>query len=160
MPGANCSIFGCSTSRSHVGISLHRIPKKDDEFSTNWRQKLVQVITRDRVIDTSLRRQIEKRDLCICELHFSEEKLLRRKYLAVIFTLNSLQLIRQHFWLRFLFRALLQCDVWTNCSCLLSSFLCLCGFNCFFNITLRMFVLLMRLLSQLYCVTLLQRSLF
>ena len=85
MPGANCSIFGCSTSRNHVGIALHRIPKKDDEYSCNWREKLIQIITRDRVVDPSLRRQIEKRNLCICELHFSDDKLLRRKFFTDLF---------------------------------------------------------------------------
>jgi len=81
MPGANCSIFGCSTSRDHIGISLHRIPQKDDDFSSNWREKIVQIITRDRVVDQSLRKQIDKRSLHICELHYSDDKLLRRKCL-------------------------------------------------------------------------------
>ena len=33
MPGANCAIFGCTVSRNHVGVSILRIPIKDDEYS-------------------------------------------------------------------------------------------------------------------------------
>jgi len=65
MPGANCSIFGCSTSRKTKGIAIE------------WRQKIVQIITRDRVIDQNLKKQIENRTLHTCELHYPEECLLR-----------------------------------------------------------------------------------
>jgi len=38
MPGANCSIFGCSTSIKTKGIAIFRVPTGNDD-------------TRDRVID-------------------------------------------------------------------------------------------------------------
>ncbi|XP_065654860.1 uncharacterized protein LOC136081473 [Hydra vulgaris] len=78
MPGANCAIFGCSVSRNHVGLSIFRIPTKDDEYSANWRQKLISVITHDRVIDKGLKAQIEKRNLYICERHYTKDQLLRQ----------------------------------------------------------------------------------
>ena len=31
MPGANCSIFGCTKSRTTKGLAIFGIPKKDDE---------------------------------------------------------------------------------------------------------------------------------
>ena len=77
MPGANCSIFGCSTSRKTKGIAIFRVPTGDDDYSTEWRQKIVQIITRDRVIDKSLKNQIERRTLHTCELHYSEECLIK-----------------------------------------------------------------------------------
>jgi len=77
MPGANCSIFGCSTSRKSKGIAIFRVPTGDDEYSTQWRKKIVDIVTKDREIDASLRSQIEKRTLHTCELHYPEETLLR-----------------------------------------------------------------------------------
>ena len=79
MTGANCSIFGCLTSRKSPNISIFYFPKKDDEYSTNWRNKLVNIITRDRVIDKGLRSKIEKRSLCVCELHFAQDVFIYRK---------------------------------------------------------------------------------
>ena len=77
MPGANCSILGCSTSRKTKGIAIFRVPTGDDDYSKNYRQKLVDIITRDRVIDQQLKGQIERRTLHTCELHYPPECLLR-----------------------------------------------------------------------------------
>ena len=77
MPGANCSIFGCSTSRKSKGIAIFRVPTGDDEYSSQWRRKLVDIITKDREIDASLRNQIEKRTLNTCELHYPKETLIQ-----------------------------------------------------------------------------------
>ena len=79
MPGANCSIFGCSTSRKTTGISIHRIPTGDDEYSKNWREQLVNIITKDRVIDQSLKSQIDRKLLYVCELHFPENCSIRHE---------------------------------------------------------------------------------
>ena len=79
MPGENCSIFNCHSSRAAPGISFFRVPTKDDEYSTNWRNKIVAVITRDRVIDGNLKRQIKNRTLHTCELHYPQEKMIRCK---------------------------------------------------------------------------------
>ena len=75
MPGANCSIFGCSTSRREKGVSLFKLPVAKDLFSTKWREELVSIITRDRVLDADLRRQIREDKLHICENHFELDKL-------------------------------------------------------------------------------------
>ena len=77
MPGANCSIYGCPTSRKSKGISIFRVPTGDDEYSKNWREKIVNIITKDRVIDKNLRSQIEKKNLYTCELHYLEDQLIR-----------------------------------------------------------------------------------
>ena len=76
MPGANCSIYGCTVSRrqKYQGISLFKVPGGKNEFDTAWRSKLVNIITKDRVIDAALRKQIEKNSLYICERHFSEDQ--------------------------------------------------------------------------------------
>ena len=45
----------------------------------NWGNKIVDIITPDRVIDRSLQSQIQNCCLNVCEVHYPEEKLLRRK---------------------------------------------------------------------------------
>ena len=66
MPGANCSIKGCSTSRRTKGKSIFKIPKASNVTQEKWRNELVNVITRDREIDQDLRRQIKEDRLHIC----------------------------------------------------------------------------------------------
>ena len=65
MPGANCSIFGCSTSRMTKDCSIFKIPAPNNDLT---------VITKDRVKDDSLKRQISAHSLHICEKHFSEDQ--------------------------------------------------------------------------------------
>ena len=50
MPGENCLIFNWHSSRAAPWISIFRAPTKDDEYSTNWRNNTVAVITRDRAM--------------------------------------------------------------------------------------------------------------
>ena len=49
--------FNCHSSRAATGISCFRVPTKDDQYSTNWRDNIVAVINRDRVIDANLQCQ-------------------------------------------------------------------------------------------------------
>ena len=77
MPGANCSIFGCPTSRRSKGIAIFRVPTGEDEYSKNWRHKIVNVVTKDRELNKDLRTQIEKKNIFTCELHYPEEHLIR-----------------------------------------------------------------------------------
>ena len=51
--------------------------QNDDEFNRNWRNKLIQIITRDRENDSNLKGQIQRRTLHICKLHYPEECLIR-----------------------------------------------------------------------------------
>ena len=82
MPGSNCTIIGCNISRKHK-LALFQIPTKDDEYSTLWRNKLVAIITRDRVTDAGLKEQIEKRKLYFCERHYTEAQINRREYTII-----------------------------------------------------------------------------
>ena len=50
MSGENCLIFNWHSSRVASGISIFRAPTKDDEYSINWRNNIVAVITRDTVM--------------------------------------------------------------------------------------------------------------
>ena len=80
MPRANCSIFGCTKSRTSKGLAILGIPKKDDEWHRDWREKQANIATKDREIDADLRGQIERKSLDICELHFTEDQVIRRKF--------------------------------------------------------------------------------
>ena len=76
MPGDNCKIPGCSTSRA--------TPKKDDEYNVNWRKNIVDMITKIRVVVASLNGEIERKSLYFCEKHCPEEKLIRCKHKIMI----------------------------------------------------------------------------
>ena len=49
--------------------------KGNNEFKLKWRRDLINGITKDRVVDQSLRKQIESDKIYICERHFSKEQL-------------------------------------------------------------------------------------
>ena len=74
MPGANCSIYGCATSRKHSGVGIFKIPAETDELAKKTREAWISVITKDRVVDESLRRQINSGNLYVCEKHFRKEE--------------------------------------------------------------------------------------
>ena len=76
MPGYNCAIPGCSTSRAALIVALLGMPKNDDEYNVNWRKNIVDMITKIQVVYASLKGQIERKSLHFCEKHYSEEKLL------------------------------------------------------------------------------------
>ena len=80
MPGNNCAIPGCSISRATPGVALLGMPKNDDGYNLNWRKNIVNMITKIRVVDASLKRQIERKSLHFCEKHYPEEKLIQCKY--------------------------------------------------------------------------------
>ena len=56
MSGDNCAIPGSSTSRATPGVVLLGMPKSDDEYNVNWRKNIVNMITKIRVVDASLKR--------------------------------------------------------------------------------------------------------
>ena len=80
MPRNNSAIPGCSTSRATSGVALFGMPKNNDEYNMNWRKNIVDMITKIRVADASLKRQIERKSPHFCETHYPEEKLIRCKY--------------------------------------------------------------------------------
>ena len=75
MPGANCSVFGCPVSRRYKDVSIFKIPAATNDSKAKWRQELINVVTRDRVMDESFRKQIASNNIYICEKHFSDDQL-------------------------------------------------------------------------------------
>ena len=84
MVGENCSIFDCSTNRRHTGIGIFSLPTGKDESSAKTRDEWVRVITRNREVDKDLRRQINTGTLHVCEKHFEEKFIIKRKKNSVI----------------------------------------------------------------------------
>ena len=80
MPGENCAIYGCSSSRRNKGISLWKLPTPNTDFNKKWRADLLNIVLKDRVMDSNLKRQIETDRIYICELHFGQDQLYICKY--------------------------------------------------------------------------------
>ena len=59
MPGSNCAIPGCGTTRrsKFSGISLFGLPPNNSEDSEKmkWREELLSIITKYRVVDEGLK---------------------------------------------------------------------------------------------------------
>lgn len=79
MPGENCSIYGCTVSRraKYKGLSIFKVPAGENQFDKSWREKLVDVVIRDREVDHALRDRIQRKKIYICEKHFSEDQMNR-----------------------------------------------------------------------------------
>ena len=87
MPGANCALFGCSTSRkSDLLLFKIRIPARGDQEETvglknNARTEWLRVILRTReMTPDDLKQRIEKNQIYLCERHFKAEFIVDRKY--------------------------------------------------------------------------------
>ena len=80
MVGANCSNFKFPSSRKKSDVAIFKILERDDEWSFNWRKNIISVVTKDRVIDKALRERIMKKNIFVCEKHYSEDQLIRCMY--------------------------------------------------------------------------------
>ena len=60
MPGENCLIFNLNSSGAAPGISFFKTPTKDHKYSTNRRNNIVPVITRDRMMKTIQGNKLKK----------------------------------------------------------------------------------------------------
>ena len=74
MLAANCSFYGCSTSRYSPDIAIFSLPRSEDVCNTNWRNQLVNIIIKGRVGNKSLKSQIKKKNLHI--LNFTLKKII------------------------------------------------------------------------------------
>ena len=74
MPGENCSIFGCSTSRRNKDLGIFKVPLPNSDVNKKWRSELINIITKDRVVDDALKKRIAITNLFICERHFSKDQ--------------------------------------------------------------------------------------
>lgn len=69
-----------SRKPKYQGTGIFKIPSASDKSKETWRKALVHVVTRDRVVDASFRKQIVEGNVYICERHFNPEDIEIRKY--------------------------------------------------------------------------------
>lgn len=74
MPGANCAIVGCATSRKDK-IGIFKLPKEINDDYKKWRHEWLNVLIRTRTLDGSLKKQLEQDTVHICERHFQENEI-------------------------------------------------------------------------------------
>ena len=81
MPGENCCIFGCGTCRREKGVSIWKLPTPNTPARAKWREELLRIITRDRVVDENFKRKRDNDTLYICQKHFADKDCYICKYL-------------------------------------------------------------------------------
>ena len=77
MPGVNYVINGCSSVRATPGVSLY--------WNLKLEEKIVAVITQDRVIDDNLKRQTENQTFCTCRLFLLTQSFQYISYWTKVF---------------------------------------------------------------------------
>ena len=55
MPGVNCAVVGCGTSRRTKGIGIFKLPAAKNDKYKRWREERLSEITKTRVIDKAFR---------------------------------------------------------------------------------------------------------
>ena len=80
MPGANCAIFGCSTSRKTLGIGIFKLPSGNSEESARIGEEWIKVVCRNRKVHADLKRQIKEGRIHICQRHFEDGVIQTCKY--------------------------------------------------------------------------------
>ena len=79
MPGDNCSVTGCGTSRRTKQIGIFKVPGKK---KTEWRKRFLDTIKKSRVTDKSFAKQIEEDTVHACARHFHASEIQTRKFFS------------------------------------------------------------------------------
>jgi len=103
MPGDNCSVFGCGSSRRTKGIGIWKLPKATDDAHRKWRETWLGEIKKTRVLDQDFRNQIKNDRVYTCEKHFTPEdieicklSMTLRSRLGHVYMVYIYQLFRSH----------------------------------------------------------------
>ena len=69
MPGANCAFPECTISRiaKYHGLGIFQIPMRDDDFHFNWRNNIVAVLWRYKVMEKAVKELMLTGKIYICE---------------------------------------------------------------------------------------------
>ena len=79
MPGDNCAVFGCGSSRRTKGLGIFKLPAPSNDSRKKWRRDLLNEITKSRVVDKAFKDKIEKDSVYICEKHFQPDDIEKCK---------------------------------------------------------------------------------
>ena len=97
----NCAIYGCGTSKRH-SLSLFKLPGRKADFYVKWKSEILNIITRDRIVDSDFKALIENDKVYICERHFKPEEIeYTSKYILMyfFFYLNKYTHVKVHVFL-------------------------------------------------------------
>ena len=78
MPGDNCCVVNCSTSRRTKGVGIFKLPS--EKINKEWRQKWLNEITKSRVVDKCFKEQLARDKVHTCERHFKDDEIEICKY--------------------------------------------------------------------------------
>lgn len=73
MPGDNCAVFGCGSSRRTKGIGIWKLPAPRNDEYKKWREDWLNELTKTRQIDENFESQIGSDRVYTCERHFRQE---------------------------------------------------------------------------------------
>ena len=75
MPGANGAFLECIVLRTVKcqGIGIFQTPMRDDDFHVSWRNNIVSILGRYKIMDEAVRERILTGKFYICERHFKTE---------------------------------------------------------------------------------------
>lgn len=88
MPGDNCSVFGCGSSRKTKGIGIWKLPAPRNAEYKKWRELWLNELTKTRVVDKDFKRQIDNDRVFTCENHFRPEDIEICKYQIQFYKFN------------------------------------------------------------------------
>ena len=54
--------------------------KQDDDWSKKWREKILNIVYQYRKVNKNFKQQVQKFKVAICERHYKESFLIRRKF--------------------------------------------------------------------------------
>ena len=85
MPGCNCAVPGCRAyfTKGGGGLSFFKITKQNDDWSKEWRDTVLAILKRYRETDDNFKRQLNSLERSICENHYEESCIIRRKFSLV-----------------------------------------------------------------------------
>ena len=87
MPGDNCSVYNCGTSRREKGIGIFKLPNRKTGPYQEWRAAWLNELSKNRETDKDFRRQIAEDSVHTCEKHFHPDDIETCK-LAVRFRVD------------------------------------------------------------------------
>jgi len=87
MPGDNCAVFGCGSSRRTKGIGIWKLPAPRNDEYKKWREDWLNELTKTRQIDENFESQIGSDRVYTCERHFAITKPFRLDQMSINSTL-------------------------------------------------------------------------
>ena len=76
MPGNNCAINECGTSRREAGVGIFGLPDESKEHYKEWRQKTLAVILKYRENNAEFKELLRKKSVFTCYKHYDESEIV------------------------------------------------------------------------------------